>query len=206
MTGSAGERMTKYLLALLVAMMATCAFSAAEAASVAVTGSAPMVCSLGGWQKDSGPGTFNGAGSHSAINTYGNSDMVDGAAMSVLGAGQTLVFHAPLLCNTSITWSVTTDKGAFRNDTAGTAPAGFANQWLYSLLSGPYKAGGTSAASLETMDSDGSPLTGETHTVDPPRALTISYFGITFTPSAQTARMLAGSYSEKITLTVAPSL
>src|SRR3569833_2836588 len=179
-------RMTKFGIAFTAGLMLAGTFCpAAQAESVTVTGNAPQVCSLGGWTKISGPGTFSGSGSQAATNAYSNNDMVDGQAMSTLGAGQALVFHAPLLCNTAITWSVVTDKGAFRHDTIASAPGGFANQWLYSVLSGPYQSSGTSAASLESFDADGTPFSGEIHTVAPPRARTIAYFGLPITPLSQ---------------------
>jgi hypothetical protein len=173
-------------------------------ANITVQGSAPLVCSLGGWSKVSGAGSFSGG--TSAVVTYGNSDLVDGEAMSTLGAGQAVVLRAPLLCNTSITWSITNLKGALRLDSSVVPPSGFSNQWLYNLNSGPRTAGGSTVGSMEDYDSDGTPFEGESHTLSAANSVKIAYFALTFTPYSQTARMLAGSYSEAVTLTVSPSL
>lgn len=173
-------------------------------ANVTVQGNAPAVCSLGGWSKDSGPGTFSGG--TSAVVTYGNSDLVDANAMSTLGAAQAVTLRANLLCNTSITWGISTSKGALRLDAGVTPPSGFSNQWLYNLTSGPKTSGGSYVSSYESLDSDGTPFSGETHTLSQVNSQRIAYFALIFTPYSQTARMLAGSYSESITLTISPSL
>jgi len=173
-------------------------------ANIAVKGSAPEVCSLGGWTYVSGPGSFSG-GTNATV-TYSNDQMVDGLANSILGPGSAMTLHAPLLCNTAINWSITTSKGALRLESGTTPPSGFASQWLYELRSGPYTSGGTAVASIEVDDADGTPLSGESHGLTSVKATQIAYFGLTFSPFAQSARMLAGSYSESVTLTVSPSL
>jgi hypothetical protein len=172
--------------------------------NITVQGSAPQVCSLDGWSKISGPGSFSGG--TGAVVTYGNADLVDSGAFSVLGPGSAIVLRAPLLCNTSITWSVTNLKGALRLDSSVIPPAGFSNQWLYNLTSGPRTTGGSAVGSLESYDSDGTPFDGESHTLSAANSVRIAYFGMIFTPYPQSARMLAGSYSESVTLTVSPSL
>lgn len=178
--------------------------AAADPTSISVKGNAPAICSLGGWSKDWGPGSFSGG--YNAVVTYNSSDLVDANAASVLGAGGAVNLRAPLLCNTSITWSVSAAKGAFRLDSATPSPAGLANQWLYRLDSGPYKSGGSPAGSIETWFSDGMPFSGESHTLDDFRSQQIAFFRLVFTPVAQSAHMLAGSYSESVMLTVSPSL
>lgn len=191
-------------LATLIAAVVLAGSAARADDTIGVHGGAPQVCSLGSWLKSSGAGSFSGG--LTAVNTFSNADMVDGSAMSVLGSGQTLNFRAPLLCNTAITWTLTTTKGAFRQDAALTPPAGFANQWLYDLSSAPYNSGGTAVSSVSTITADGTPFDGETHSLTPTKSMQIAYFGVTFVPAPQTARMLAGAYSEDIVLTVTPSL
>lgn len=174
-------------------------------ANIAVQGNAPAVCSLGGWTKDSGAGAFTGG--TNAVVTYSDSEMVDGAAMATLGPAQAVVLRASLVCNTGLTWTIAADKGALRNDAGVTPPAGFANQWLYNLVAGPKTPGGAWVGYLHVVyDSDGTPIGGISATLTPSLSQTIGYFSLTFTPIAQSARMLAGNYSERITLTVEPSL
>lgn len=193
--------------AALAAVTAGAAFAASPlSTNIDVRGNAPQVCSLGGWTKTSGPGGFS-AGT-SAIVSYDSADLVDASANSIAGAGSTVVLRAQLLCNTGLTWTVGNSKGALRLESPTLPPAGFSNQWLYHLASGPRNAGGTQVGSMEEFDSDGSPypLGTETHTIQPPRSETIAYFSISFTLTSQTARMLAGAYSETVTLSVSPSL
>jgi hypothetical protein len=144
----------------LAAVTATAAMAEETPATITVKGSAPQVCSLGGWSKDSGPGSFSG-GTNATV-TYSNDEMVDGSANSILGAGSAVVLRAPLLCNTAITWGISTGKGALRLDSSAVPPAGFANQWLYNLNSGPKTSGGGDVGSRELFDSDGTPFGGET--------------------------------------------
>ena len=189
----------------LAAATATAALaSGTNPDSINVKGSAPEVCSLGGWTYVSGPGSFSGG--TNAVVTYTNDQLVDSLANSVLGPGAAMTLQAPLLCNTAISWSITTSKGALRLDSGTTPPTGFANQWLYELKSGPYKSSGVAVASLEVDDADGTPFSGESHGLTSDKATQIAYFGLSFTPFAQSTRMLAGSYSESVTLTVSPSL
>ena len=170
--------------------------------TINVKGNAPAVCSLGQWIKDSGPGGFTGG--TSPVISYGNGDLVDGSAHSIVGAGSTVQIHALLLCNTALSWQLTTAKGALRLD-SGASATGFSNQWLYGLAFGPYDSGGARVGSFEDMaSSDGTPFTGDLHGMSLSNSLKIARYGMTFTPLPQTASMLAGSYSETLTLTMSP--
>ncbi len=188
----------------LAAVTACGASADALNTNVTVKGNAPAVCSLGGWAKDSGVGAFS-PGTNAVI-TYSNSDLVDASANSVLGAGSAVVLRAPLLCNTAITWGLTTTKGALRLESSLVPPAGFSNQWLYNLTSGPRTSSGAAVGSLESLGSDGTPFSGESHSLSAPNSGRIAYFSMAFTPFAQATRMIAGTYSESVTLTVSPSL
>jgi len=168
-----------------------------------VKGNVPAVCSLGGWQKQSGPGAF--VPGFDAVATYNSSDLVGADGFSALGPGSALTFHAPLSCNTAITWSFSTAKGALRLDATTAAAPGFARQWFYDLSAAPYTQGGSVVGFQPTLTSNGTPIT-ESFGLGSGDAKTISYMGIVFSPIAQPLRMLAGNYSETITLTVSPTM
>ena len=200
------SKLTGAALGMAAALAASAGAALADpppAAGVMADGNVPAGCAFGAWQKDSGPGTF--AGGKDAVVTYANSDLVDGSAMSVVSAATAVTVHAPLVCNTGITWSISVEKGALRQDLISTPPAGFSNQWLYSLGSSMRNAGGGAVGSTYGYESDGTPFNTETHFQDVPTALQIASLRMTFSPSPQTGRMLAGNYSEKITVTVQPS-
>jgi hypothetical protein len=173
------------------------------AVDITVKGNAPAVCSLGAWTKLSGPGAF--AGGTNAIVTFSNSDMVDGDAMSALGPEDAVTLRAPLLCNTQLTYGLGAMKGRFSLDSNMTPPAGFSRQWDYSLAFGTADAGGgyVSNAHHEWDGSmSGGPYGGETIRPSTDNSLKAAYFLLTFTPHSQTARMVAGNYSEILTLTI----
>ena len=173
--------------------------------TINVKGNAPAVCSLGAWSWDSGPGVFTGG--TSAVVSYSNDQLVDASAMSIAGAGLTESMHAPLVCNTGLTWSISTGKGALRLDSSVTPPGGFSNQWLYHLEAGPQKSSGAWVGSMHaSYDSDGTPGGGIDVTLGASLSESIDHFSLTFTPSSQSARMLAGTYSETVTLSISPSL
>jgi hypothetical protein len=169
-----------------------------------VKGNVPAVCTLGVWEKQSGPGTFTSG--YNAVATYSDSDLVGPDGFSALGPGSALTFHAPLYCNTGLTWTLNTEKGALRLDSASAPPpSGFADRWLYHLTAGPYKADGNPVQFIDALPSNGTPA-DEGFILHEPQAVMISYMGIVFSPDAQFARMLAGHYSETVTLTVSPAI
>lgn len=202
------QTISKGILGIALAAATSAAAAQADdplAANITVHGSAPLVCSLGGWTKDSGAGSFSGG--TSAVVTYSNSDLVDGEANSVLGPAQAVALRAQLLCNTSLTWTLEAAKGALRLDSSATVPGGFSNQWLYHLEAGPKTSGGAWVGFIRVeYDSEGEPISGISSNLSPSLSTTVAYFALTFTPLAQSARMMAGNYSESITLTVSPSL
>lgn len=188
-----------WVLALLTAGAAQAADP--PTATLTAQGHADTVCNLGDWVKDSGPGSFSGG--KAPVVSYGDADLVDGSSRSIVGSGSAVKIHAPLLCNTALTWSLSTAKGAFRLDSGATAPS-FANQWLYDLVFGPYSSSGARIGSFEDMTSDGTPFSGDAHGMSLANSLKITRFGMTFSPLAQSATMMAGSYSETVTLTMTP--
>ena len=171
--------------------------------AIHVKGNVPAVCSLGGWEKQSGPGTF--VPGFDAVATYENGDLVAANGVSALGPGSALTFNASLNCNAAITWSFATTKGALRLDSGTTPPSGFADQWLYGLTAAPYTAGGSVVGLRPDLTSNGTPVS-ESFGLGQHDAETIHHMGIVFTPIAQPLRMLAGHYSETITLTVSPTM
>jgi hypothetical protein len=179
------------------------AYAADPDGAIHVKGNVPAVCSLGGWEKQSGPGTF--AAGYDAVATYDNSDLVGANGVSALGAGSALTFHAPLNCNTAITWSFATAKGALRLDGGSAPPFGFADHWLYELTAAPYTESGSVVGFQPDLMSNGTPVS-ESFGLGQHDAETIHHMGIVFTPIAQPLRMLAGHYSETVTLTVSPTM
>jgi hypothetical protein len=176
---------------------------AAPGVDITVKGNAPAVCSLGAWTKLSGPGAFSGG--TNAVVTFSNSDMVNGDAMSVLGPEDAVTMRAPFLCNTQLTYGLETMKGKFSLDSEMTPPAGFSRQWDYSLAFGTADAGGgyVSNAHHEWDSSmSGGPYGGESIRPSTYNSLKAAYFLLTFTPHSQAARMVAGNYSETLTLTI----
>jgi hypothetical protein len=162
-----------------------------------VKGNVPAVCSLGGWQLQSGPADFQGG--YNAVATY------DAATLAALGPGSALTFVAPLNCNTAITWSFTTAKGAFALDNGGPPPSGFADRWSYDLTAAPYTEGGSVVGFRPSLTSSGAPVS-ESFGLGQRDAETIDHMGIVFTPISQPLHMLAGHYSETISLTVSPTI
>jgi len=164
---------------------------------IRVKGNVPAVCSLGGWEKQGGPADFQGG--YNAVATY------DDATLAALGPGSALTFFARLNCNTAITWSFATTKGAFALDNGPMPPAGFADRWLYDLTAAPYTESGSVVGFRPSLTSDGTPVS-ESFGLGQTDAETIHHMGIVFTPIAQPLRMLAGHYSETISLTVSPTI
>lgn len=165
--------------------------------AIHVKGNVPAVCSLGGWEKQSGPADFQGG--YNAVATY------DAATLATLGPGSALTFVAPLACNTAITWSFATTKGAFALDGGVSPPAGFADHWLYDLTAAPYTESGSVVGFQPSLTSSGTPIS-ESFGLGQRDAETIHHMGLVFTPISQSLRMLAGHYSETISLTVSPTI
>jgi hypothetical protein len=180
--------------------------SLADSPSTAITASgyAPQVCTVSAWSKISGSGTLTG-GVQSVL-TYDESDLVDASSMSVLDASKAFTLRIPVLCNTSVTWGILGAKGALRHNSDPVTPSGFAKQWLYRLTTSAKTASGGTIGATVTYDSSGTPLSGMTSTFDQSLSQTLAYFTLTFTPLAVSQRMLAGSYSEVLTITIQPGM
>jgi hypothetical protein len=186
-------------------LMAGSAIADPPAASLTASGYAPQVCTVGSWSKVSGSGTLTG--DTQAVVTYNESDLVDANSMAVLNSSKAFTLHIPVLCNTAMSWGIEGAKGAFRNDTVPAPLPGFANEWLYHLDIGPKKVGGGLVGYFPVQfDSDGTPFSGITFNLNQTLAQTVAYFSLDFTPLSATQRMLAGHYSEVLTLTISPGL
>jgi hypothetical protein len=203
--------MEKVMTRIWVGLLAVAALGAASggaladtppSAGVTATGSVAPGCSLGVWSKDSGGGQFTAG--KDAVVTYADGDLVDASGNSIVSPSTAVKVRVPMVCNTAVSWTVTSDVGALRLTSGATPPTGFSNQWLYTLMTAPYTSGGVVVGSLDTTQSDGSPIF-EGNSLSATRSLTVSYFGMTFSPNSQSEKMLAGNYAEKITLTVSPS-
>lgn len=176
----------------------------APSAVITATGYASAVCTIGPWTKLSGAGSFSSG--TSAVVTYSDSDLVDAESRSIAGPAATVSVTANVLCNTALTWHLTTANGALRLTSGAAVPPGFSNQWLYSLIFGPYSSGGARVGSFEDMPaSNGAPFDGDVHGMSLVNSLNVARFGLTFAPLAQSSRMLAGPYSEVLTVTFTPT-
>jgi hypothetical protein len=192
------RRWTKtFLIAIGLWLVAHGAYADDPGGEIRVKGNVPAVCSLGGWEKQGGPADFQGG--YDAVATY------DAATLASLGPGAALTFVAPLNCNTAITWSFATTKGAFALDGGPSPPTGFSDRWLYDLTAAPYTEGGSVVGFRPSLTSDGTPVS-ESFGLGQRDAGTIHHMGIVFTPVFQPLRMLAGHYSETISLTVSPTI
>ncbi|MGA9794559.1 MAG: hypothetical protein WBQ17_03385 [Rhizomicrobium sp.] len=197
------------ILIAAVAVSAAAASSADATPSVVpgdqitVKGNAPAICVLGEWALKSGSASFSPGST--GVATFTSDQLTGTDGVSVLGAANALDFHAPLVCNTAISWSFSTTNGAFRLTSGAVPPSGFANQWLYGLSVGPYTSGGTQVGSVDSFTSSGAPQY-ESYGLNAGDSERIAYMDMVFTPVAQNLRMLAGNYSESITLTVSPTL
>jgi hypothetical protein len=182
---------------------------APQSVGIQVGGNAPAYCSLGDWFKVSGPGTFSGG--PNAVIGYANSDLVGSDGKAALSSAQAVKLHAPIRCNTALTYTVKTDKGIFSRATTGTVPAGFSNYWTYILTVGLTDASGSTYVGnyLNWQSSTNWPPLNSTTARTLEDSVRSAYVEIIFTPNAnswQTPRMLAGNYSEGITFTVSPTL
>ncbi len=208
---------TAALGALALAATATQALAAPAPAKpqVTVDGSASPTCVLGPWTLASGPNGVFSAGTASGSFTYDSSVMVTGAGVSNFsGNSGKVAVRAPLICNTAMSWTVSVQKGALAlNTPPSPVPSGFSTKWVYRLHAAP-EDGSNNQVGLIAAD-----YTTNGHPV-PPNSFGSSgvllvvwgfmrNFEIDVTPQAINGpnnKMIAGDYSESITLQVSPSV
>jgi hypothetical protein len=178
---------------------------------VTVSGNAPAGCALSGWELVSGPsGAFTDG--TAAVFTYDSSDMTTNGVSNFSGSSGKIKVRAALVCNTTMTWTIGLQKGALADDSPpASLPAGFSDAWLYHLNAAPEDASHHPVLGFSTSyNSNGSPLplgVIQSSLAAPAWGLLRS-FSIDFTPKAVpsgSSKMIAGHYSEVITLQVQPA-
>jgi hypothetical protein len=192
--------------AFIAAVTSAAMADGAQNASFQVQGSAPKICSIGSWTtQGSSGGTLSG--DVSPVVTFSNSAMVaaDGTPKQ---PGFRL--HTPIMCNTALTLTLKNDKGAFINEEAGTAPAGFSNKYGYTIISGTVDPSGTYINSGWSWSNvNAGQHINQVRNVPLSDAANSTYIQIVFdvynNPPVNW-KMMAGSYSEGFTLTVSPAL
>jgi hypothetical protein len=114
------------------------------------------------------------------------------------------------MCNTALTLRVKNDKGAFINEAAGTPPAGFSNKWGYNLTSGTVDSGGTYIYSgyffTGIYTGQHIDLTKSIPFADAAKSTYVQIILNLYNSPAVTSKMMAGTYSEGLTVLVSPTL
>lgn len=179
---------------------------------VTVDGHASPTCVLGGWSLASGPSGAFTPGTNATF-SYDASVMVTSTGVSNFsGNSGKVVARAPLVCNTAMGWTIGLQNGALALQTPpSTVPTGFSTRWLYHLHAVPEDGSNNQVGVFAAdFDTNGHPLP-----LGPVFGLLpfatgwgpLREFEIDFTPQAISGpnnKMIAGTYSESITLQVGP--
>lgn len=183
----------------------------------------PSCAITGDWRKTGGtPSSVQivSNGKAGAALTWSTSTLVDGGAKSVIKNDAGATVSAPILCNRPFTWSISAAKGALRQNSYGPTAwsgTGFASEWGYRLRANVTALDsdiGLSIGFLSTPLNVNSPA-GSTGGVKGVRSVTgIGYALANYavievnllpnTVGASEPRMVAGNYSETLTLTLTP--
>ena len=211
---------TAALGALVLAATATYASAAPKPVlppkpQVTVDGSASPTCVLGAWKLASGPNGVFTAGTGTGSFTYDSSVMVTGAGVSNFsGNSGKVAVRAPLVCNTAMSWTVSVQKGALALQTPPSpVPSGFSTKWVYHLHAAP-EDGSNNQLGLIAADytTNGHPVPANSFGSSGVLLVVWGFmrnFEIDVTPQAISGpnnKMIAGDYSESITLQVSPSV
>jgi hypothetical protein len=194
--------------AFVVAVTSAAFADASQTASLQVQGSAPKVCTLGDWTTSAASSGTLSSGSNAVV-TFSNADLVaaDGTPKQ---PGFTV--HTPIMCNTAMTIKIRNDKGGFINDAVGTVPAGFANKWSYNVVAGTVGTDGTYIYSgymwVNTYLGQHFNVSSNMPLVDAAKSTYVQIIFNLYNGSAApiTGKMMAGTYSEGLTLSVSPTL
>jgi len=152
--------------------------------------------------------------------TWSTSTLVDGGAKSLIKNDSGATVSAPILCNRPFTWSISAANGALRQNNSGPTAwngSGFASEWGYRLRANVTVLDsdlGLSVGLLSTPVNVSSPA-GSTGGLKGVRSVTGIGYGLANyavievnllpnTVGGNEPRMLAGNYSETLTLTLTP--